>query len=143
MWRSDHRPLRVHAPGADHRAAQTRRRCTVLMHPQSYQTWADLHAIPDKERRPEFVRKAGAQMAGQYKSQASPDGILDNTTSLQDALRRVTIENCNRVLYYKAARCVHIFVGDRCTGQVANYWSSKTNPLWPLKAPGRPRNNIA
>ena len=81
--------------------------CTVLMHPQSYQTWADLHAIPDKERRPEFVRKAGAQMAGQYKSQASPDGILDNTTSL------------------------------------ANYWSSKTNPLWPLKAPGRPRNNIA
>ena len=107
MWRSDHRPLRVHAPGADHRAAQTRRRCTVLMHPQSYQTWADLHAIPDKERRPEFVRKAGAQMAGQYKSQASPDGILDNTTSL------------------------------------ANSWSSKTNPLWPLKAPGRPRNNIA
>ena len=98
MWRSDHRPLRVHAPGADHRAAQTRRRCTVLMHPQSYQTWADLHAIPDKERRPEFVRKAGAQMAGQYKSQASPDGILDNTTSLQDALRHVTIENCNRVL---------------------------------------------
>ena len=88
----------MHAPAADHRAAQTRRRCTVLMHPQPCQTWADLQAIPYKEWRPEFVRKAGAQMAGQYKPQASPDGILDNTTSLQDALRHVTIENCNRAL---------------------------------------------